>query len=370
MTESKTKVRIAQLIDSLDPGGAERMAINLANEFSERGIDHRLWISRHDGGLSPLVYEKHRLHFLNKKSTFDWRAFQNLLIQVDSFRPDLIHAHGTSVYWSIALKWFRPTLKLIWHDHLGISNEVITSNPRRELDWLARWIDFIVTANQSTEEYWKTREIITKEKIQYLPNFPHLFPIDKKENQTFTFLHLANYRPEKGQLLLLEAAGLMVKKGLVFKLRMVGKAVDHKWKTKILQVRSDLGLDSIVQLDGEVQDIAPVLADANAGLVASDREGLPVAILEYGLASLPVISTAVGQCPQVLGFGQFGVLVPPGNPDLFAIEMEKMLSNRNKSSELGNLFQDHVKSHYGSDHFFSPYLSILKLLLPTQLPSD
>lgn len=358
-------MRILQLIDTLHPGGAERMAVNIANVFSELQIPNLLVASRAQGGLGALVQCQENLAILDKKKTTDWKAFKKLLKLVDDFNPDVIHAHSTSIYWGVALKIFRSNLKLIWHDHLGISEDVILNNPRKELKWFAPKIDFIITANESTSQYWSDIKLKSNNRIQYLPNFPHLNPIQRNRPEVFTFLHLANYRIEKGQMSLLFAAEILKEKNVDFRIRMIGMAIDPKWYKQVKDLVKEKGLEEQISVEGPTSDIAKVLSEVSAGLVASDREGLPVALLEYGLAGLPVISTNVGQCAQVLENGKFGVIVEKNNPKQYAGEMLKLIDSKRENEKIGLLFQEHVERNFGSAQFMSQYQSILELLVST-----
>ncbi|PZX47675.1 glycosyltransferase family 4 protein [Algoriphagus chordae] len=363
-------MRILQLIDTLNPGGAERMAVNLANTFSEVGIENQLVVSRNQGDLGNLVQDQATLFLLEKKKTTDWKAFRKLLSLVDQFKPDVVHAHGTSVYWGAALKLFRPKVKLIWHDHLGISEEVIRNNPRTELKWIASKIDFLITANESTRAYWIELGLKPQNLIEYLPNFPYLVTSSKVKPTLFTFLHLANYRTEKGQKNIVEAVKILKEKRDDFKVRLVGMAIDQTWERAVAEKVSSTSLSKFISVEGPVSNVAELLSEVHAGLVASDREGLPVALLEYGLAALPVVSTAVGQCPEVLGNGDYGILVPAADCKALADGMDELLSNPEKALKMGKSFQKHVKDNYGSSQFMKGYNDILFLLTQVNLSSN
>lgn len=360
---SKPKLKIIQLIDTLDTGGAERMAVNMANAFSEQGISNLLVVSRSTGSLHSLVNDPSSLKLLGKKSTFDLTAFRKLLSLIEEFQPDILHAHGTSVYWGIGVKILKPRLRLIWHDHLGISEEVIRNNPRRELSWIGSKIDFILTANESTKSYWQEKRLVHPTRIAFLANFPSLSLVEKKKPSHFTFLHLANFRIEKGQLNLVKAAGILHEKGLDFRVRLVGKEVDSTWKKQVLTLVKELGLEKKVSVEDSVEDVSRLLAEVHAGIVASDREGLPVALLEYGLAHLPVISTQVGQCEGVLEGGTLGKLIPAQDTLALAVEMEHLLSKPEEAANLGESFGQHVQKNFGSTQFLSGYLKIVDELL-------
>jgi len=53
-------------------------------------------------------------------------------------------------------------------------------------------------------------------------------------------------------------------------------------------------------------------------------EGMPIAIIEALAAGVPIIATAVGDMPDMLGHGIAGELVPPGDATSLADAMERV----------------------------------------------
>lgn len=337
------------------------MAVNIANYLEEKEVNNLLVVSRSSGVLVDFVKNSNQVKVLNKRSTFDLRAFLKLLSLINEFQPNVIHAHSTSIYWAVGIRFLNPNVKLIWHDHLGISQDVIINNPRRELKLFSIWIDFIITANASTESYWIRSKIKKSSQIRYIGNFPYLDAFSTSLVEPFTFLHLANYRPEKGQKYLIEAAKILYRRGLIFKVRLVGQAVDPIWKNECINLVSIHGLSNIISVEEANSDVSTLMGQVHAGLVVSDREGLPVALLEYGLAGLPVISSKVGQCEDVLGNGKYGNLIDPGNILQLTNAMEYLIIHPSKGKQMGEFFQKHVYESYGPKNFFEAYNEILKM---------
>ena len=85
-----------------------------------------------------------------------------------------------------------------------------------------------------------------------------------------------------------------------------------------------------LRLTGARTDIAELLAAADIFLLTSDREGLPVAVLEAMAAGLPVVATAVGGIPEVVD-GSCGVLI---DPSLEPAAMTSALSSTLRALEL------------------------------------
>lgn len=86
----------------------------------------------------------------------------------------------------------------------------------------------------------------------------------------------------------------------------------------------DLDLADHVRLAGSRADVRRILRAADAFVMSSRWEGLPVALLEAMEAGLPVASTDVGDIPEVLAGGAV-VLVPPGVPQALASAIDGVL---------------------------------------------
>ena len=71
-----------------------------------------------------------------------------------------------------------------------------------------------------------------------------------------------------------------------------------------------------------------------------------MALLEYGMAGLPVVATRVGQCAEVLDEGRVGILVPPTAPDKLAEMLLSLLRSPARRAKLGELFHSRVREVY------------------------
>ena len=63
-------------------------------------------------------------------------------------------------------------------------------------------------------------------------------------------------------------------------------------------------------------------------MLSSASEGLPLALIEYGMAGLPVVATEVGQCSEVLDHGRAGILVAPGSAQLLSEALLSLLDRQ------------------------------------------
>lgn len=117
--------------------------------------------------------------------------------------------------------------------------------------------------------------------------------------------------PPKGQDVLLAALARVRDAGLPFTVLLAGEGATRG--ALEAQARS-LGLADHVHFLGQVTAIGPLLLAADAVVLPSRLEGLPLTLLEALIRERPVVASAVGGIPEVIEDGVHGSLVPPGDP--------------------------------------------------------
>lgn len=105
---------------------------------------------------------------------------------------------------------------------------------------------------------------------------------------------------QKGQLLLLEAAGLLAAEGLHFQLVLIG---DGLMRSQIEAAIDRLQLQSHVTLLGWASnlEVRSQIIAARAMVLPSFAEGLPVVLMEALALGRPVISTYIAGIPELVG---------------------------------------------------------------------
>src|ERR1019366_2381799 len=163
---------------------------------------------------------------------------------------------------------------------------------------------------------------VPTERVWYIPNFvvpaPDSQPPILPGARGARIVCVANLRPQKDHCTLLRAMALVVRRHPVAHLLLAGATKDPVCLDLVKTEISRLALDANVSLLGERHDVAAILQVCDIGVLSSASEGLPLALIEYGMAGLPAVATEVGQCPEVLDQGRAGMLVAPGAPKLLA----------------------------------------------------
>lgn len=340
------------------------MAVNIANVLAEDGHDVMLVVSRKSGGLEEFISPKVQVAVLQKRTFWDAVAFFRFIRILRKFKPDVVHAHSSSVIWAGLMKLIFNKLLLIWHDHNGerIKNSIFKNSP---YILISPFINSIISVNDLMREWSLNYMRVDKNKIKYLPNFPFLHPSkDQNRNQERVLLNIANLREPKDHLNLLKAFKILLSKieegEQSIKLTLVGRYnQDSSYYKEVVNLIHDLNLEEKVGLVGESNQVEKFLYNSEIGIISSKSEGLPVSLLEYGLAALPVVVTDVGQCAAVVGHGQFGKVVPPQTPEAMANALVELINRPQEAKKYGHAFKKHVEENYGAGKFLKEYYQLI-----------
>jgi len=120
----------------------------------------------------------------------------------------------------------------------------------------------------------------------------------------------------------------------------------------------ELGIERFVHLPGARQDIPAVLASADAFVLSSDSEGLPIGLLEAWASALPVVSTSVGGIPAAVRSGETGLLVPPGDERALSSALERVLDADPALADMGERGRTHALETYSAAQMAKAYVAL------------
>lgn len=356
-------MRILQLIDSLEAGGAERMAVNYANALVDCVDFSGLVVTRTEGPLFNQIDKRISYLYLNKRGVLDLKAVATLRKFVIKNKIELVHVHSTSFFTAFLLKISYPSLKLIWHDHYGDS-EFLHKRPSLALRITLPFYNGIIAVNQKLK-LWAEQKMHFKNVIN-LPNFPS--QDYEVSEQTFLkgtagkrIVSLANLRIQKNHFLLLEVAKKMQLSHPEWTFHLVGKDFEDDYSKQIKNLILHLNLETTVFIYGSKQDIDAILEQSTIAILTSQSEGLPVALLEYGLYGKPVVVTNVGEIPSVIQDGFNGFMVETGSTQLFYDSLIELVENETLRNNFGNVLQQTISDNYSQRIVVNKYLDWLKV---------
>jgi glycosyltransferase involved in cell wall biosynthesis len=340
---SERRLRVVTLLDSLRPGGAERLAATVAMSLDRERFEPFVCVSRSlDGPTLHQTVEAAGVPILSldrtsRAAVWSWRPLIDLLRRR---RIDVLHAHmfGSNVWGTMIGRLARVPV-IVAHEH----SWSFTGEPvRRLLDrhLIGRAADAIVAVSKPDQRRMVEIERIRPDKVHLIPNGIAHLPAPRTDVRRELGISrdapvigtLAVLRPEKALTVLLEAAPRLVAEFPDLRILIAGTGPEEQ---RLLAGIRSAALEQAVTLLGFRSDVAEVLAALDVAVFSSDREGSPLAVLESMAAGKPVVATRVGGVPDLLEDGREGVLVPPREPAALAAAVSRLLRDRGLRDDLG-----------------------------------
>lgn len=294
-------------------------------------------------------------------------AWRTLLRQ---HRADIAHIHTCSGFTYfldglLAAIARHQGCRVVLHVHGGLFDQFLDGlNPmlRIAAHHIARRSDLLLALSDD----WRRRlaQRLPGSRIAVLPN--GVAPISGQPQRTPgevpTFLFLGQLSRLKGVDVLLDAleqaqtnwhvhlAGSESEPGFTDWLRA---EIDHR------QLADRMTL--LGPLVGEAKNRA--LAQADAFVLPSLAEGLPMSLLEAMAARLPVVVSTVGAMPEVIQDGVHGLLVPPGDATALAQAMDHLSRSPDQRESMGRAGHKLYEARYSADAMAQALLSIYTIEL-------
>jgi polysaccharide biosynthesis protein PelF len=131
---------------------------------------------------------------------------------------------------------------------------------------------------------------------------------------------------------------------------------DPEYAASCHQLVHQLRIESSIEFLGRVPDVLKYLSAADVLALSSISESQPIAMLEAAATGLPIVSTDVGSCREILeGFdgdpvpGCGGIVVEPCDPKAMAEALAAILLDDAMRSQMADVMQRRVASYYHKD---------------------
>jgi len=151
--------------------------------------------------------------------------------------------------------------------------------------------------------------------------------------------------PVKNHRLLLEAARIVLQHERVMFV-VVG---DGPERASLERLAREAGVAEHVMFVGWLENPYPLLSAADLLVLTSKSEGLPIAVLEAMALRKPVVATRVGGVSEVIRDGVSGDLVEPGNPEVLAAALARMLADSRRRMAFGLAGREIVEKEFSHD---------------------
>lgn len=363
--------KILFVITSLDFGGAEAVVVQLATQFVGLG-----WQVGVVSMTSPRAYEAAlasagvELHSLDmRRGAPDPRGIFRLAQIFRAFEPDVVHAHMVhAIILARVTRLLAPVPALVSTAHTVEESSSLHYLGYRFTDWLS---EVTTSVSRAGLRQYRQRRAMTNGRSVYLPNAVDLERFSSKRHMRdairqelgfgdeFTWVAVGRLTELKDYPNLLNAFALL-DAGL--RLWIVG---DGELRSQVETLISDLELSDRVSLLGVRTDVSDVVAAADAFVLSSSVEGLPMALLEAAASALPVVATNVGGVADIVTASS-GHLVPAKDHVALANAMTAVTKAGPSEREvMGQSARETVFANYDVTHVMAKWVELIDFILAT-----
>jgi glycosyltransferase involved in cell wall biosynthesis len=327
MSFSAPAPRIALFVPTLDGGGAERVMVNLARGFSDRGLSVDLLLVHASGAYLSEVPPTVRIVQLQAA-----RASRSLLPLVRYLRRErpaaLISTSSHANLVALLAKRLAgiSTRSVVRQaETFSIAARIRARGRRRLVPLLVRhmypWADVIIAGSEGVAQDLVVAARLPRSRIRVAPSplvTPELFALAREPldhpwlapGADPVILSAGRLDPVKDFPTLIRAFALL-REHRPARLVILGEGEERALLEKLIR---DLGLEDVVSLPGFASNPFAYMVRARVFVLSSISEGLPGALIQALACGVHVVATDCQNGPrEILRGGRFGRLVPVGN---------------------------------------------------------
>lgn len=331
-------IGVLHVVQSFALGGAERMAVELANRASRADVRPAILATREDGPLRAELGADVPSLVLGRSRRWDPRSLAAFSSFVRQHAIGLIHSHGPGPlqYSTAALLSGGLRRPHVFHDHHGRLNArepeprlgqrlafhagltAVIGVSRLACDWAGGRMGwppqktFLLRNGIDPDRFVNARPASIRDELGVRPG-------------ELLLAMVANFRKEKDHLTALQALAACRSRERLRVLFLGGEGAGAGgFEGRARQAAEQLGVAGRVIFGGLRSDVPEVLAACDGGLFASHVESGPLALLEYMAAGLPFASSRVGEIGAELREGHVGFFAPPDAPSALASALDRL----------------------------------------------
>jgi glycosyltransferase involved in cell wall biosynthesis len=372
-------IRALHILKVKGIAGAEQHLLTLLPGLRERGIDARFLILVPPNNPAADFSEAAQargipLEKLVIRHHADFTLYGQLLAKIREYNPEVVHTHlqHGDLYGIPAARWAGvPVVVSSRHND-------DTRRRRRALRWLNRWLWGQVSAGIAISEAIRQFSIQVEGAPADRVVTIH-YGIEAKDQKRETKAARQALRERLGLKADALLAGMVCRliplKGVQYAIEAFAKlkdsqpdahlviAGDGPMRESLTRQAEYAGLRERVHFLGWRQDIPPVMAGFDVLLVASEREGFGLVMLEAMAQAVPIIGASVSAIPEVIVHGETGLLIPPKDPAELAEALDQLLVDRPLRQYMGLMGQDRLETWFSAARMVEATAALYNRLL-------
>ena len=321
---------IVQVVRSLEWGGLERLAVDLAAAQQDAG--NRVVVYSVYKGEPALLHDAKRAGIrvveFNKSTGFSISTLRKIAMQLRRDRATVVHTHNELVHTYGAIAGRLAGVPCIVNTIHGTKGEM-DPHLNRNYRALLPWTDAVVTVSGETAAQFAAERIRYRGKFRVIRNgIPVARFVAKSARPGSQWPRIrigtvARLVDVKDQATLIRMFHILHKSYPQAELHLLG---DGPLRRNLELLSNQLALSGRITFYGASPNVAEFLSGLDLFVLSSLNEGLPLAVLEGMAAGLPIVSTRVGGICEIAPENTVAEYCPPGDPEAFARTIQSVLA--------------------------------------------
>ena len=361
--------RVLQVVLSLDPGGTERLVVELASRLHDEMPTRVCCLDRRGLWADDLEARGIVVETVGRKPGFRPSAARAVAAAARRHRATVIHAHHYSpfVYSGLARLW-GPRTAVVFTEHGRLSEAPPSPKRRAANRLLKRLPQRVFTVSEHLKAHL-VAEGFDADAVRVIYNGIAVDPLPDPA-QRADVRHILGAGP--GGFVVGTIARLDPVKDLGTLIQAVGAAralagASNNWSLVIIgdgperdgleQAARAHGVSEQLRFLGHRNDARRWLSGCDAYVNCSTSEGISLTILEAMAAGLPVVATAVGGTPEILD-ESCARLVPPRDVAALTAALAALARRPTEARRLGESARRRVESAFTIERMVRQYRDV------------
>ena len=355
------------VVSSLCIGGSEKKTVAIANRLASRGWEIHLGVLGEPQDLLPAVAAGVNTLLLARRRRIDRQAIGRLRAYLAKQR--IARIWSVNQYPMLYARLAARDLPFPVSQIVGINTTDFYSFYEQMQMLLyapmLRRMATVVFGSTAQQEAWVRRYRLSAARTTVIHNGVDLqyfaTPVASmartRADTGLTLGMVAQFRPEKGHGILLDAIARLRREGVPVRLLLVG---DGPELSAVQERARRLELNGAVEFAGRTEDIRPYLASMDAFVLPSLAvETFSNAALEAMAVGLPVILSNIGGASEMIADGDSGFLCPPGDAVALTLAIRRLMDPATRRA-FGAAAQARVAAQFSVDAMVQRYEEVLR----------
>ena len=287
-------MKIVQVIDRLEVGGAERVLVDLTNLLHEYKYDVSLICLLKEGQLDTQLHSDIPVTYIRRKHKYNPIYLYKL--HKELIKYDVIHIHLRQVLRYVSLLFYITRLHkkrvVVFHDHFGkiAENKTISGSIKNAIKRCSAYLGVSeelvswASDNKLNANVYKLANVIRSEGSKTESK--------NMKKGSVKIVSVGNFRPQKNYEYLLE---LIKSSPEHYHFTIFGHPVDKNYFEKIKTLIGNFDIENKVTIITNCNDIKAELHKYDIGVHAAKSETGPLVAIEYLSKGLPFVAYNTGE---------------------------------------------------------------------------